>query len=132
MTKKILFSVVIPICIFFSLVGYNNGGNSLSNADGTGAKGNGGCSCHGYKPTKEIGISIELDSAGIPVNSYIPENEYTIKLSGSNNSTHKLPKFGFRMAVVKADGSGTQSAVNAGNILLENLPEECQQIALGT
>jgi uncharacterized protein YjdB len=130
MKKSILF-VVVSVGIYFSLVSYSNGGGALSDSDGTGAKGGGGCSCHQPVPTTEIGVSIELDSAGIPVEQYYPGMTYTIKISGTNNSKTKLPKFGFRMSVVKSKNSGTLSAKNAGEIGAYGLPEYCQQMSIG-
>ena len=97
----------------FILSSYS-GGYGQNGGDDTGASGaSGGCSCH--NSTTSLGTKVELDSAGIPVTSYHPGVAYTVKISGTNNTTHTtLKRFGFQLATVKATGAGSSSAVQAG------------------
>lgn len=77
----------------------------------TGARGNyGGCNCHGSSTS--INPTVELDSAGVAVTSYVPGMAYTVKLSGTSSTAR--PYFGFELSLVKATGAGSTSAVQAG------------------
>lgn len=100
---------------FFSIIVLNSdkSGYALnSGGDGTGASGGGGCSCHGS--TTALSPILELDSAGIPVSSYVPGGTYRVKIKATNTSATSWAKFGYQMATVKASGAGTASCVQAG------------------
>ena len=115
--KKIIYLSAICCCYFivtsysagpgrngYDLTGAENGGGNLTN---------GGCSCHSPSATVDIGVSIELDSSGIPTTHYKGGMAYTVKLSGKNSSTFLLPKFGFQMvSIVGSTPSATPT--NAG------------------
>ena len=98
---------------FFGLLAWvllsSNAGGYSSNT--TGARGTAsGCSCHGSTTT--INPTVELDSAGQAVTSYVPGGSYTVKISGTSSSAR--PYFGFELSMVKATGAGSSSAVQAG------------------
>ena len=101
--------------------GYGRAGHDATGASGAGTGANGGCSCHGVSAS--LAVTVELDSAGVPVTNYHPGASYTIKISGTNNSTTAtLPKFGFQVSCVQANANnaggantaGSASCVNAG------------------
>lgn len=133
MKKKSLLLFILSAFIYVSLPSFSNGGKALSDENGTGARGGrGGCNCHGPQETPEIGITVELDSAGIPVNRYIGGHQYTIKISGKNKSVKKMTKFGIRLAIVKGEGAGTLAAENAGDVPDGQLPQDCESMTLGS
>ena len=76
----------------------------------TGARGSTGCSCH--NSTNSLNPTVELDSAGVPVLSYVPGGSYTVTLSATEMSGK--PAFGFELSMVKATGAGTTASVQAG------------------
>jgi|GEM_PF-1977662 len=107
----------ITLFLFFGLLSFllssYRGGDAAQNGqDCTGATGSSGCSCHGSSTS--ISTTVELDSAGVPVTSYVPGHAYTIKISATNGTTSTLPKFGFQLTAVQSSSAGTGSAVDAG------------------
>lgn len=76
----------------------------------TGARGSTGCSCH--NSTSSLNPTVELDSAGVPVLSYVPGMSYTVTLSATELSGK--PAFGYELSMVKAAGAGTTASVQAG------------------
>lgn len=102
----VLFVVLALVTLCSSSGGYGS--------NRTGVKGGTtGCgSCHGS--TTSIGTTIELDSAGIAVNSYRPGGSYTVKLKATNATGATLPRFGCQMSVTKLANAGTSSATQAG------------------
>jgi hypothetical protein len=95
------------------LSSYSSGYAAQGGGDGTGASGSTGCSCHGS--TSSLGTTVELDSAGVRVTSYHPGQAYTVRISGTNNTTHTtLKRFGFQLATITSAGAGTNSAAQAG------------------
>ena len=80
------------------------------NRNETGATGSQGCSCHGS--SSSINPTVELDSMGVSVSSYVPGMSYTVTLSGTEVSGDGY--FGFELSLVKASGAGTSSATQAG------------------
>lgn len=116
--KKTNFLLLIAagIC-YFIITGYDNGPGT-NGWDFTGAEtglGNpAGCTnCHGATATSGINISMELDSAGIPTTKYKGGMSYTVKLTGINNTSFSLPKFGFQIGSIEGS-SALQTPVNAG------------------
>lgn len=111
MKKKLVLLGFIAIATAI-LYGHHTG-EAASGGDCTGASGPSGCGpgCHSSATTNST--VVELDSAGVPVTSYVPGGSYTVKISASNGSTTSLPKFGFQLTVVKLAGAGT-SPVDAG------------------
>ncbi len=115
MKKRILLFTAIAGVTYFTMSSSHLGGAMGSGADGTTATGTtntcGGC--HSSKTT--TAVTVEMDDLGVPTTHYVAGHTYTIKISGTNNSTTlNLPKFGFQLTVVKSSGAGTTSAVNAG------------------
>ncbi len=116
--KKSFLLVALLGGLCYIMLSSNSGGyGQAGRADGTGASGAGtganrGCSCHGN--SSSIAVTVELDSAGSAVTRYTPGASYTIKISGTNNSTSSLPYFGFQLACVKANSAAAGSATQAG------------------
>jgi hypothetical protein len=111
MKIKILLSVFI-LSMSVVLSSYRNGAESHSGYNGTGANGSAGCSCH--TPSTGLSPTVELDSAGVAVTSYIPGASYTVKISGVNNTGGTLGSFGFQLCTVLDAGAGTSSATAIG------------------
>jgi hypothetical protein len=73
-----------------------------------------GSSCHSTTATSGILVAIELDSAGIAVSHYTGGHSYTIKVTGTNNSTATdLSKYGLQVAVITGSVAVT-TPTNAG------------------
>ena len=74
-------------------------------AGGTGSFANPvGCNsggCHGTSVTPTVQVTIELDSAGVPVNNYKAGQTYTVKLTGTNGTGSSLSQYGFQLAAMK-------------------------------
>lgn len=110
MKKSIVFSL-LSIGVYLSLTSYKSGyGANLTGSHGSSI----GCgSCHGSAKST-VAISIELDSAGVPVTSYKAGMTYTIKLTGTNNTTAtNLAGYGGQLSIVSGTGA---SSVNAGTL----------------
>ncbi len=131
MKKKVLFFAIAGVA-YLILSSYSKGGQALDGVDGTGAKGGGGCSCHNNSVEPDINLIVELDSAGAQVDHYVGGKNYTIKISGRNNTTYPLPKFGFRATAIAARGAGTPTAFNLGTLANSNLPKYCQNTPSGS
>jgi len=108
---------------YFMITGYNAGpgtnGWDCTGAE-TGLSNPAGCSsgsgCHSTSATTGIGMTLELDSAGVPVTRYKGGLNYTVKLTGTNNTTGVLSRFGLQIGSIK--GSTTMvTPVNAGTWL---------------
>ena len=107
MKVKILLSV-FALSMSVVLSSYRSGAESHSGYNGTGANGSAGCSCH--TPSTGLSPTVELDSAGVAVTSYIPGASYTVKISGVNNTGGTLGSFGFQLCTVHDAGAGTSTA----------------------
>ena len=101
-----LLSLIVISSIIIS--GYVSGpaakeGLSLTGADKSSGNIVGcGDGCHNYLADSLILVSIELDSAGLPTQHFVPGGYYTVKLKGvNNNSTLTLPSFGFQINAIK-------------------------------
>ncbi len=130
MKKNFLLSPVLLVLMYVILSSYANGAGTRG-YNRTGATGSTGCySCHGSSATSGINVTIELDSAGVPVTRYIAGHNYTIKLKGVNNTTSNLPKFGFQLASVSLTGAGTAAAANAGTY--GTMPSGCRNTTIGS
>ncbi len=113
-----LFAVSV-CCILFS--SYNAGPALTNGWDCTGAETGlqnpTGCSfqgqCHSPVATAGIGITIQLDSAGVATTHYKAGMNYTVKLTGINNTNSTLPSFGFQMASIKGS-SAVATPSNSG------------------
>ncbi len=135
MKKKIILFPFIAAILYVTLSSNATGPGHTSGRDATGAIGAAGCTgagCHSATANTGIQLNVEIDSAGTPVTSYYAGQTYSITITGVNNTTNVLPKFGFQMEVVKLAGAGTASAVNAGTIATTGLPAFCQNTTLGS
>ena len=99
----------LVICLFIigyiTICSYKNGPGT-NGWDCTGAEsglGNvAGCrTCHGTTATSAITCLIELDSSGVSTTQYVGGGIYTVTITGTNNSTFSLPKYGFQMACLR-------------------------------
>jgi hypothetical protein len=123
MKKRILLFTAIAGMCYLIFCSYQTGPGA-NGYECTGAETDGGnptgCSagastCHGApnNPTASIGVSIALDSAGIPMHYYTGGVTYKVKITGTNGSTDSLPRFGIQMGAIK--GTTTSATpVNAG------------------
>ena len=126
----LLFALAGGIC-YVTLSSNASGGAAGPGIDGTKATGGVGCNdCH--SSSTSVLVTVELDSAGVPVSQYFPGLSYTLKVSGTNNTTSNLPKFGFQVTVVKSTGAGTASAANAGTLVTTGLPTGCRYTSAAT
>lgn len=104
--------LVFAVSMSLVLSSYRDGAENHANYDGTGATGVSGCSCH--VATTGLGTTVELDSAGVPVTSYIPGASYSVKISATNGTGGTLGSFGFQLATVLAAGGGTSAPTHIG------------------
>ena len=104
--------LVFAVSISLVLSSYRDGAENHAGYDGTGATGVSGCSCH--VPSTGLGTTVELDSAGVPVTSYIPGASYTVKISATNGTGGTLGSFGFQLATVLAAGGGGATPTHIG------------------
>ncbi len=113
--KLSIIYVLAAMSCYFVINGYH-AGPAANGYDCTGAEtglGNPtGCSCHGSAVTG-IGVTIELDSVGVPTTHYVGGMSYTVKISGINNTTTSLPKFGFQLGSILGTAAMT-TPTNAG------------------
>lgn len=95
--------------------GYTNGSTGDCRTGAVSATvGCGGGGCHSTGATTGITITVELDSAGVPVTSYHPGASYTVKMVATNTTSNNLPVFGFGLSSVTAAGAGTTATHQAG------------------
>ena len=62
---------------------------------------NNGCHGNSTSATAAINVALELDSAGVPTTQYVGGGLYTVKITGTNNSTFNLPKYGFQIGCIQ-------------------------------
>jgi Secretion system C-terminal sorting domain len=132
MKKKILLFTTIAAITVTVFSSYSGGPGASNGWDCTGAETDNsnpkGCttgSCHGSAATPQINVSLELDSAGVPVSYYTPGVTYTVKIKGVNNTSNTLPKFGFQVTCVKGTVA-LASPINAGYFDSTALPSHVQ------
>jgi len=141
MKKKILVLLSISGLCIITLSSYHNGAAS-SGYDCTGAESAGvgnyanptGCttgSCHGTAATSTVGVTIELDSAGVPTTHYKGGITYTVKIMGNNGTGNTLTKYGFQLACLKGTAS-TSSNADAGTWASTGLPATTHLVAPST
>lgn len=94
--------------------GYTNNAGDCHTGAVSSTVGCGGGGCHSNGATTGITITVELDSAGVPVTSYQPGRSYTVKMSATNTTSNNLPVFGFGLSSVTAAGAGTTATHQAG------------------
>lgn len=104
--------IVLCLCVitmgYIVINGYSGGPAATAQYDCTGAEtdnGNpAGCTgggCHSSSATAGIAVTLELDSAGMPTTHYVGGMSYTVVITGTNNTSNNLPKFGMQIACVK-------------------------------
>jgi hypothetical protein len=127
MKKKFLLFTAIAGMMYVTFSSYTSGpaltgfactGAETDNSNPTGCSATGG-SCHGTVggSSATILVAIELDSAGSAINHYVGGKTYTVKITGTNNSTGvALPKFGLQMTAIKGSVSlsSPTTSSNAG------------------
>lgn len=134
MKVKVVSFLVFASLFSLILSSYRAGPAYQGGIDGTGATGSSlGCSsgggCHGA--TSSNNVVIELDSAGVPVQSYYPGMSYTVKISATNGTGATLSHFGFQMASVLLSGAGTSTPTQGGTWDSINLPASVQYTIAG-
>ena len=145
MKKKILLFTLIAGLGYLAFSSYSAGPGSnaydCTGADAATASGNPtGCSsgggCHSATANAGIALTLEIDSAGIMVSStpgtghYTPGVTYTIKITGVNNTTSNLPKWGFQVAATKGTVAMSASTIsNAGTLQSTGLPTNVHYVA---
>ncbi len=85
-------------------------GSETDQSNPNGCKGGG---CHAGSATPGIAITLELDSAGISTTHYVGGGTYTVKITGTNNTTSSLPKFGLQISCIK-DSIAQAAPTNEG------------------
>lgn len=109
MKKILLFSAALGMT-YMTMSSYETGAGTHG-YNRTGSKNTattcGGSGCHGGT-SANTSVSIEVDSAGVPVTGYVPGTTYAVKITGSNTSN--LPKFGFQFSSVSGSGSAQVQA----------------------
>ena len=121
MKKNILIFTLLGGLSYVLFASNGAGPGTVSRKDLTGASGNGtganpGCvngGCH-TSLASSIAVFVELDSLGHAVTQYHPGMAYTIKISGTNNSTNTLPYFGFQLSCVVANSKNAGGTNTAG------------------
>ena len=103
----------------------SNGGYDCTGAE-TGLSNPTGCGntggCHATSATSTIAVTVEIDSTGgVPVTRYVPGMVYTVKISGVNNTTGSLPKFGFQVSCITGSAPAV-TPTNAGTFQSTGLP----------
>jgi len=120
---RILCIIMVAFTGYIAISGYKTGPAFAEGYDCTGAEtglGNAaGCGfligCHSRTATAGISLTIELDSAGgVPTTNFFPGKVYTIKITGTNNTTNNLPRFGFQVSAIMGSTSQT-TPTNAGS-----------------
>jgi len=119
---KFLFVTFLATACYIIISGYKEGPAQFGGWECTGAEtglGNhAGCAgsggCHSSSPTAGISVVLELDSTGgVPTNHYTGGLTYTVKITGTNNTSNNLPKFGFQIGCIKGPNSQI-TPTNAG------------------
>ena len=115
-----VFSLFAVTACYILLSGYKEGAANYNDYECSGAEtglGNPtGCStgsCHSTSATSGIGVVIELDSVGVATTHYKGGMTYTVKITGTNNTSNTLPKFGFQIGSIKGATAQT-TPTNAG------------------
>ena len=87
---------------------------------------NGGC--HGSTATPGLTVTLEIDSAGVPVTKYRGGLIYTVKITGTNTTSANLPRFGFQVAAI--NGATQQvTPTNTGTFQQTGFPSGVQYTA---
>ena len=135
MKKQFLLFTVAAAFAFTLFTSYKTGPGShqynCSGADVSSGSGNpNGCTnCHGSSVTTGITVSLTVDSVGgVPVTSYVPGMTYTVTLTGTNTTTHSLPKFGFQVSAT-VGAAAAAVPVDAGVLQSSGLPAGVHYVA---
>jgi len=136
MKKKILLFTLVAGFSLAILTSGRNGAGAEKGYDCTGAEtglgnftGCGGASgCHSTTASAGIAIGLELDSAGVPTTHYKGGMSYTVKITGTNNTTSTLTKFGFQVSCITGTTAVT-TPTNAGTFASTGLPASVRYTA---
>jgi hypothetical protein len=128
MNKKVLVFTLVAGLGYLGFSSYTSG-PAQNGYDCTGAEtglgnptGCGGGGCHSNSATANIGVTITVDSANsTPVTKYVGGMTYTVTISGINNGSTSLPKFGFQTAAITGSVA-VSSPTNAGTWQQTGLP----------
>lgn len=112
---KLVFGLCAIAAGYIVINGYNAGPASAGAYDCSGAETglgnptgcNVGGSCHSSSATSGIAVTLEFDSAGTPTTHYVGGRSYTVTITGTNNTSNNLPRFGLQIGCIK---SSTPSA----------------------
>jgi hypothetical protein len=133
MKIKVLLFLVFTAFLSLIISSYREGPAYYAGYDCTGATGSrigcGGGGCHGT--TSSNSVTIELDSAGIAVQSYYPGVAYTVTISATNGTGATLSHFGFQMASVLLAGAGTSTPMQGGTWDSITLPSNVKYTPAG-
>jgi len=146
MKKRILLFTLIAGLGYLAFSSYSTGPGTnaydCTGADAATGSGNptgcstGGGGCHSTTATAGIALTLEIDSAGVMVSStpgtghYTPGYTYTIKITGVNNTTSTLPKWGFQVAATKGTVAMSAASIsNAGTLQSTGLPTNVHYVA---
>jgi hypothetical protein len=107
--KKLTLLGILAVCLplYITISGYVEG-PAVNGYDCTGAETGlsnptgcyAGSGCHATHANTSIHLTVELDSNGSPVTHYVSGGTYTIKITGVNNTSFHLPKFGFQLGAI--------------------------------
>ncbi|MBS1686706.1 MAG: hypothetical protein JSS76_18345 [Bacteroidetes bacterium] len=92
--------VAVLLCSYRPGPAHDAGANCTGSDGGTTACG--GAGCHTSSLSSSLGTTLEFDSAGTPVTSYVPGGSYTVKITATNATGSTLPKFGFQLVSITA------------------------------
>lgn len=104
--------VAVLLCSYRPGPAHDAGANCTGSDGGTTACG--GAGCHTSSLSSSLGTTLEFDSAGTPVTSYVPGGSYTVKITATNGTGSTLPKFGFQLVSITAGSAGGNNNVQAG------------------
>ena len=106
---KIVFSLFAIAAGYIVINGYNGGPAAAGAYDCSGAEtglGNptgcfAGSGCHSSVANAGIAVTLEFDSAGTPTTHYVAGKAYTVTITGTNNTSNNLPRFGLQIGCIK-------------------------------
>lgn len=104
--------VAVLLCSYRPGPAHDAGANTTGSDGRTAACG--GSGCHSSSLSTNLATTLEFDSAGVPVPSYVPGGTYTVKITATNSTGLTLPKFGFQVVSITAGSAGGNANVQAG------------------
>jgi trimeric autotransporter adhesin len=144
MKKTFILLPLVGLLCYVVLSSNLIGPGASANGDRTGASGTtigcGGGGCHSFAATTGIGVKIELFSGSTLITTgYVGGTAYTLRVTGTNNGSTILPRFGFQLAAMKTGSTtaneGTLSAIagtHTGTYTGINIVEHSNSMAATT